>query len=263
VPLITVQHSGSVATVTLADPERRNALGVEMMTALAGAVDELETDPSVRVVVLTNEGTTFCAGGDVASRSRESVATNRAPSAVDLFGRFAASTKPYIGRLNGHCMGGGMGLAAAMDLSIAVDSARFGFPEVRLGVAPAIVSVLCLPKMRAADVRDAFLRGRKFDAAEAVSMGLVNRAVPAGSLDAAVDDVIADLLLGSPAAIAATKRVLAEVPTMSPAESVAWTAELSAALFAGDEAKSGIAAFRERRPAPWHEAWPSTGGGSR
>ncbi|SCG72023.1 enoyl-CoA hydratase/isomerase family protein [Micromonospora inositola] len=257
--LITTDRAGNIARVTLADPERRNALSVEMMTELVAAVDELETDPGIRAVVLTNQGTTFCAGGDVASRAREGQAIgNRAPSAVALFQRFAASSKPYIGRLNGHCMGGGMGLAAAMDISITVEEARFGFPEVRLGVAPAIVSVLCLPKMRLSDARDAFIRGRKFSAAEAVSMGLVNRVVPADLLDSAIDEVIADILAASPAAIAATKRVLAEVPKMSAPDAVAWTAELSAELFRGDEAQAGIAAFRGRKPAPWHESWPAT-----
>jgi methylglutaconyl-CoA hydratase len=144
-----------------------------------------------------------------------------------------------------------MGLAAALDVSIAVDTALFGFTEVRIGVAPAMISVVCLPKMRPADARAAFLRGNRFPAAEAVRIGLVNDAVPAEELDAAVAAVVADLLAGGPAAIAATKQLLAEVPGMPVDEATAWTADLSARLFAGDEAKAGMAAYLEKRPAPW------------
>jgi methylglutaconyl-CoA hydratase len=214
------------------------------------ALDAADSDPEVRVVVLTNRGRVFCAGADLSERS-----SGGAPPAIHspqaLFGRFARSPKPYVGRIAGHCVAGGMGLAAAMDISIATEGARFGFTEVRVGVAPAVISVVCLPKLRPADARAAFLRGRRFSAAEAAAMGLVNAAVPADRLDDEVDAVVHDLLAGGPGAIAAAKRLLAEVPGTPVDEAFRWTGELSGRLFATDEAREGMSAFLEKRPAAW------------
>ena len=249
-----------VCTVTLADEARRNALGTQLLTELAEALDAAEADDDVRVIVLTNEGRVFCAGANLAERSADSD-TPPAPSAMrspaDLFGRFARSPKPYVGRIAGHCVAGGMGLAAAMDVAIATDDAKFGFTEVRIGVAPAMISVVCLPKMPAAAARAALLRGNRFSADEAVQLGLINSAVPRGRLDAEVDAVIGDLLAGSPAGIAASKRLLAEVPRMPVDEAFAWTSRLSADLFATDDAREGMRAFLDKRPAAWVRAVPA------
>ena len=255
---VETDRRGGVLTVTLADEANRNALSARLTSELTDALDAADSDPEVRVVVLTNRGKVFCAGADLSERSSGggsgggSGGRDRTPPAPqDLFGRFARSPKPYVGRIAGHCVAGGMGLAADMDVAIAVEDATFGFTEVRVGVAPAMISVVCLPKMRAADARAAFLRGARFTGAEAARMGLVNAAVPADRLDAEVDAVVADLLAGGPNAIAASKQLLARVPGMPAEEAFGWTAELSASLFAGDEAKAGMRAYLEKRPAPW------------
>jgi methylglutaconyl-CoA hydratase len=262
VTLVEIELEGGVLTVTLADEARRNALSDQLVGELSDALDAADADPEVRVVVLTNRGTVFCAGADLSRRP--SGRDDDRPAAVrrpeDLFGRFARSPKPYVGRIAGHCVAGGMGLAAAMDISIAVDTAKFGFTEVRVGVAPAVISVVCLPKMRPADARAAFLRGNRFPAAEAARMGLVNAAVPADKLDAEVDAVVADLLAGGPGAIAAAKRLLAEVPGSPVDKAFRWTGELSAQLFASDEAKEGMSAFLEKRPAAWGRPASPEGG---
>jgi methylglutaconyl-CoA hydratase len=138
-----------------------------------------------------------------------------------------------------------------MDISIALDAAMFGFTEVRVGVAPAMISVVCLPKMRLGDARSAFLRGNRFDAIEARRMGLVNDAVPADELDSAVAGVLNDLLAGEPNAIAAAKRLTVVVPSLGTEEAFAWTTRLSAELFTSDEAHEGMSAFLEKRPASW------------
>ncbi|HEY6697769.1 MAG TPA: enoyl-CoA hydratase-related protein [Acidimicrobiales bacterium] len=246
-----------VLTVTLADEANRNALSTRLVGALTDALDAADEDPGVRVVVLTNHGRVFCAGADLSERSSGPGAgdAHGRPAAVrrpeDLFGRFARSPKPYVGRIAGHCIAGGMGLAAAMDISIATDDAKFGFTEVRVGVAPAVISVVCLPKLRAADARAAFLRGTRFPAAEAARIGLINAVVPAERLDDAVTAVVDDLLAGGPGAIAASKRLLSQVPGMPVDEAFAWTGALSAELFASDEAREGMRAYLEKRPAPW------------
>jgi methylglutaconyl-CoA hydratase len=144
-----------------------------------------------------------------------------------------------------------MGLAAAMDLSVAVEDARFGFTEVRRGVAPAMISVLCLPRMRPSDAAEAMLLGNRMTGADAARLGLVNRAVPAAGLDAAVDGFVADLLAGGPEALAATKQLLVRVPGMPVDEAFAWTARLSADLFRSDEAREGMRAFLEKRSPDW------------
>jgi len=248
-PLVETELCGRVMTITLADEERRNSLSRQLTGELVAALDIADHDPGVRVVVLTNKGSVFCAGADLAERTSAVPGIDVDPRA--LFGRFHRSPKPYVGRIAGHCVAGGMGLAAALDISVAVDHARFGFTEVRIGVAPAMISVVCLPKMRPADARAAFLRGHRFSANEAVRMGLINSAVPVGRLDEEVDAVVGDLLAGGPDAIAATKQLAAVVPGLPEEEAFEWTAALSARLFAGDEAREGITAYLEKRPASW------------
>ncbi|MDH3300174.1 MAG: enoyl-CoA hydratase-related protein [Acidimicrobiia bacterium] len=247
-----------VCTITLVDIERRNALSHALVTQLNAAIDAAEADESVRVIVLTNEGRVFCAGADLSHRSQENTAEHAAGASsldntdsVHLFRRFGQSAKPFVGRIAGHCVAGGMGLAAAMDISVAIDVAKMGFTEVRIGVAPAMISVLCLPKMRTADAADAILRGRRFPASEAAAMGLINRAVPADELDAAVDEIVTDLLAAGPNALAASKQLLARVPAMDLDEAFAWTGRLSGALFRSEEAAEGMAAYLEKRHAAW------------
>ncbi len=242
-----------VCTITLDDPERKNALSAQLTSELMDALDAAEADDLVRVVVLTNTGNTFCAGANLSERSGRTDAAKplRRVDPADLFARFGQSSKPYVGKINGHAVAGGMGLAAAMDYSVMLDTAKMGFTEVRIGVAPAMISVLCLPKMRAADARSAFLRGNRFLAPEGERMGIINRAVAAEEIDAAVDEVVADLVKGSPSALAVTKQLLATVPNLTTDEGFAWTVPLSAKLFSGDDAKEGMAAFLEKRPAAW------------
>jgi methylglutaconyl-CoA hydratase len=248
-PVVRSETRDGVCTVTLCDTEHRNALGRALITEMIGAFEAAEADDDVRVIVLTNEGSAFCAGANLSERSSSS--TDDAPAAVSspmhLFGRFARSPKPYVGRIAGHCVAGGMGLAAAMDISVAVEDAKFGFTEVRIGVAPAVISVVCLPKLRTADARATFLRGHRFTAVEAAEMGLINAAVPAERLDAEVDAVVDDLLAAAPGGLRAAKELLARVPQLGTDEAFEWTSTMSAQLFTTDEAREGMTAFLEKR----------------
>lgn len=241
---------GGVLTVTLADEENRNALSAHLLAELVDVLDEADTDPSVRVVVITNKGRVFCAGANLRERS-SGEKPSRVVDPLELFTRFRSAPKPYVGRISGHCVAGGMGLAAALDISVGLEDAKFGFTEVRIGVAPAMISVICLPKMRPADAASAFLRGHRFSGREAAEMGLINAAVSPERLDAEVDAIVADLLLGGPDALAANKQLLARVPEMSADDAFQWTKELSGELFRGDEAREGMTAFLEKRPPAW------------
>ena len=184
---VRVETADGILTVTLADVTNRNALGAAVVNGLHDAVTEANADPSVRAVVVTNEGTTFCAGANLKEQS--GVAKGERPKLGfdELLGEIQRSPTPIVGKVKGHVVGGGNGLVAALDIAIAQDDVKFGFTEVRLGVTPAIISVVCLPKMRRGEAMEAFLRGNRFSASRAAELGLISRAVPAGELDAAVE----------------------------------------------------------------------------
>jgi methylglutaconyl-CoA hydratase len=252
-PVVRVETSAGVATATLADVENRNALGRELVAGLREAIAAANADPGVRALVVTNEGSTFCAGANLKERSgaRGGAPATSSGGFEELLQDIQDSPKPVIGRIAGHVVGGGMGLAAALDISIAADDAKFGFTEVRLGVVPAIISVVCLPKMRPGDAMEAFLRGNRFPAARAAELGLINRAVPRDSLDAAVAEVLADLRAGGPRALGFARRLVHDVPRMARKEAFAFTTRLSNELFASEEAAEGMKAFLERRRPRW------------
>lgn len=247
--VVTTFDSG-VLTITLADPDNRNALSNQLLTELMAAIDRAEHDVAVRVVVLTNEGPVFSAGADLKERSNEQ-SSDATVGMATVFGRIIRSPKPFVGRISGHAVAGGVGLAASLDISIATEDAKFGFTEVRVGVAPAIISVICLPKMRRSEAAAAFLRGNRFLAPEAAELGLINEAVSADQLDSRVQEVVDDLLLGAPGALAAAKQLLTTVPSMEFDAALGWAAELSATIFESAEGREGIAAYLEKRPADW------------
>ncbi len=252
--LVTTTIDRGVCTITLADEARRNALSAAMLAELMDAIDVAETHPLVRVVVMTNAGRTFCAGADL-SEQRDAAPGTRPPvGLVDLLQRIRQSPKPFVGRIAGHCVAGGVGLAASFDIAVAVREATFGFTEVRLGLAPAMIAVVCLPKMRRGDAQELFLRGNRFDASEAARLGLIAHAVERDDLDATVEAVVADLLAGEPGAIAEIKRLIGVVPTLEDDEAFVWTAELSARLFTSAPAREGMSAYLEKRPASWVRA---------
>ncbi|MGB7104691.1 MAG: enoyl-CoA hydratase-related protein, partial [Acidimicrobiales bacterium] len=203
--LVKTEVINSVMTITLCDDQRRNALSDEMITALMTAVDAAENDDNVRVVILTNQGNVFCAGADLSQRSSDQPHGGAKFELYELLRRIRTSPKVFVGRLAGHCVAGGVGLAAVADISVAVDTATFGFSEVRIGVAPAIISVVCLHKMRRGDAQCAFLRGDRFSAHEAARLGLITKAVAAEELDAEVEAIVNDLLAVEPHALAAAK----------------------------------------------------------
>ena len=235
-----------IQRIVLADVENRNALGLPLVSELYQALLAAEQNESVRAVLITNEGTTFCAGANLKERSGSVQAEQSDTPQVgfeQLLKKIQTLAKPVIGRIAGHAVGGGMGLVAALDISIADEDAKFGFTEVRLGVAPAIISVVCLPKLRRGEAMEAFLRGNRFSGARAAELGLITRAVPAAQLDAAVEEVMADVRLGGPVALGFCKQLVNQVPTMPQDEAFAWTAEFSASLFEGAEAAAGYRHF--------------------
>jgi methylglutaconyl-CoA hydratase len=256
-PLVETQVDEGVMTITLNDIERRNALSRQLLKELVATIDLVEQDDTVRVVVLTNRGNVFCAGANLDERS--SGQSNDQDSAVQLgtlLQRIRQSPKPFIGRISGHCVAGGVGLAAVMDISIALDSSHFGFTEVRVGVVPAVISVVCLPKMRLADAQSTFLRGNRFSASEAARIGLINMAVPEDELDRNVLDAVNDLLAGNPHAISVAKQLTMPESATSLEQAFERMTVLSNELFASDDALEGMTAYLEKRPASWVRSIP-------
>ncbi len=250
--LVLAETVAGVTTITLADEENKNALGGTLIAEMRNQLATANSNPEVRAVVITNRGTTFCAGANLKERSGSSGGARHSTSAfVDLLLEIQASPTPVIGKIKGHAVGGGVGLACALDISIAVDDVKMGFTEVRLGVAPAIISVICLPKMRRGDAMEAFLRGNRFSGARAAELGLITRAVPAEELEAEVDRVISDIVRGGPKALTAAKQLVNGIPNMDQAAAFEFASKLSADLFRGDEAAAGMKAFLGRTPAPW------------
>lgn len=250
---VRLETANGVLTITLADVENRNALGAMVVNGLHDGIRQANADPEIRAVVVTNEGTTFCAGANLKEQSGATPGGGERPKLgfEELLGEIQASATPIVGKIKGHVVGGGNGLACAFDIAIAQQDVKFGFTEVRLGVAPAIISVVCLPKMRRGDAMEAFLRGNRFPASRAAEMGLISRAVPADELDAAVDEVLADLRRGGPNALGFAKSLVYNVPAMEQKEAFAWAADLSKRLFKGEEAAAGMKAFLKRQKPPW------------
>ena len=255
--MLQTSRSGPVLTLTLDRPEVRNALSAELVGRLTEAVGQAGLDDAVRVVVLTGTGRAFSAGADLSALQGLMTASAEAnledsEHLARLFRVIYTSPKPVVAKVQGHAIAGGCGLAAVCDFSLVSDDAKLGFTETRIGFVPAIVSVFVVRKLGEAAARDLLLRGRLIDAAEAARIGLVTRAVPAADLDAETDVLCHELATETSAsAVALTKRLLADVPSMGVAEGLSYAARLNALARATDDCKAGVAAFLAKTDAPW------------
>jgi len=239
------------AWITLNQPERRNALSDEVVTGLLDHLRTAIADERVRALVITGAGSAFCAGADLKSGGVRP-GTGENPF-VTMMKTIWESPKPVIGRINGPAFGGGLGLAAACDLTLAADTATFSFSEVRVGVIPAMISVMVIPKLGIQNTMWLFLTGERFSAPRAVDLGLIHRAVPAAALDAGVDDILGMIRLGGPNAIREAKQLVRRIPEMSMEEGFRYTTAKIAELFASAEAAEGMQAFVEKRKPKWAE----------
>jgi len=249
--LVHLDRVDGVGTITLDSPSNRNALSAQLHVELAAHLATACGDDEVRAIVLTATGTVFCSGADLKSASPS---PSPGVSFPDLLMAIMTAPKPVIAALNGSVRAGGIGLVAACDLVVAPADATFAFAEVRIGVAPAIIGVVCLRRMSPRAASRYFLTGEAFTAEEAVAAGLVTMACPLAEVPARVAALTAELRRAAPGAVAETKRLLADLPARSLADGFAHAASVSARLFASDEAQAGIAAFRDRRPPPWDPA---------
>ena len=247
---------GPVATVTLARLEARNALNATLIEELTRCFEELAEDESIRVVVLTGEGPSFCAGADIAYM-RDTAGfsyeenLDDARRLADMFLAVDDLPKPVVAKVLGAAIGGGVGLVAAADVAVAKEGTRFAFSEVRLGIAPATIAPFVVRKIGYSRTRALFLTGERFDAERAREIMLVHEVVPEGDIDAAVERVVAQLLQGGPAAQAAIKELLRQIEATEPMEALGIMTQLIAELRVGEEGQEGLGAFLDKREPFW------------
>lgn len=253
---VRIERDGrGVATMTMDRPEVRNAFDDALIAELTSAAEELAADDTVRAVVLTGAGEVFSAGADLNWMRRmkdytfeENVADSTRMN--DMFRTLDGLPKPLVGRINGHALGGGTGLLAVCDIAIAVDEATFGFTEVLLGLAPAVISPYVVRKVGRSFARAVFVTGERFDAWRALDVGLVHEVVARTGLDGAVEQAVQRCLRAGPEAVAAAKR-LPELALGPLDHATAETPGVIAALRVGEEGQEGMRAFFERRPPSW------------
>jgi enoyl-CoA hydratase/carnithine racemase len=248
-PLAPRCTEGAIARVTLNDPSHANALSSAMMTALDVAVVEAIADPAVRVIVLAAAGKIFCAGHDLGElRSSDDAATHETLFAQcsALMMRIVASPKPVIARVQGAAVAAGCQLVASCDLAFAVDTARFAVSGINLGLFCSTPGVAVARAVGRKDALDLLLTGRFASAAEAVSMGLINRAVPAADLDTAVEAAAAAIAAKPPEAIALGKAVFNRQVEAPLADAYAVASRAMAENLGYASAKAGIDGFLKR-----------------
>ncbi|MBW2281156.1 MAG: enoyl-CoA hydratase/isomerase family protein [Deltaproteobacteria bacterium] len=239
------------AWITLNRPEVRNALSSELVTELYDHLGEAESDDSARCIVLTGAGKGFCSGADLKNPPGMVRDGGRAVPYPEVLTRIWEGSKPVIAAINGPAFAGGLGLVGASDIVITSDKAQFSFSEVKIGVIPAVISVVCLRKLGAHHGMRLFLTGERFDGPQAVAYGLAHKAVPPEELAAAVQEEIEAIRKAGPNAVAECKKLVRQVPEHSLHEGFELTGKWSARLFASDEAAEGMAAFREKRDPRW------------
>lgn len=245
-----------VATLWLAQPAKHNILGAESIAELTDAADRLAAEESLRCVVLTGEGESFCAGGDL-SWMRAQIDGSRAERRAEagklaaMLGRIHALDLPVIARVNGQAYGGGLGLISVADIAIGAETARFGLTETRLGLIPATIAPYVIARLGPARAGEIFASSRRFGAEEAVRLGLLTRSATPETLDPTVEAEIAPYLQAAPGAVRDAKRLLRRLsPPIAP-EAVEASVAALADRWETAEAQAGVTAFLEKRPMPW------------
>ncbi len=253
--LVRYEVARGVARITLNRPERANALTWDMIGLLRVHVAAAKADGAVRVVVLAGAGEkAFCAGADLGGMAEGASSLDLHDGRGRLAGLFEdlyALGKPTIAQVHGWCLAGGFGLALSCDLVVAADTARFGCPEVDIGLWPFMITVPLVRSMPPKKALDLMLTGRRIDAAEADRLGFISRLVPASDLEAAVDELAATLVAKPPAAVRIGRDSFYRVLDQSAPDALATLHPLLSVLASTDDAAEGIAAFAEKRAPRW------------
>ncbi|TKZ21730.1 crotonase/enoyl-CoA hydratase family protein [Shimia litoralis] len=254
---ITIETDArGVATLTLNRPEKHNAMSGKMLEELTSAALQLGQDDSVRVVILTGEGKSFCAGGDLgwmrAQRDMDPETRGKeARKLAEMLQALNTLPKPLIGRVQGNAFGGGVGMASVCDVAVGADHLTMGLTETRLGLIPATIGPYVLSRMGEAMARRVFMSARLFKAPEAVTLGLLARIVPSNDLDAAVEAEVLPYLSVAPGAVASAKALTRALGPKIDDEIIDMTIQALVSRWESDEAEEGIGAFFDKRKPSW------------
>ena len=253
---IKIKIENHVATLTLNRPQVRNAFDAEMIDELAKAFWDLSLKPDLRVLVLEGEGESFCAGADLnwmKSMAKFSRIENIEDSEklYNMFKALADLPCPVLSVVQGHVMGGALGLVAASDICLSVDKTQFCFSEVRLGLAPAVISSFVASKVTPSDLHRYFLTAEVFGPKEARRMGLIQDFGSAKEIKDLKNQIVKKLSQNGPLAVRASKALLKQLPTLEDPKKV--TTELIANLRVSPEGQEGLTAFLEKRKPNWLE----------
>ena len=252
---LTTDERG-VAHLTLERSEKHNAMSARMIAELTEAAAIIAADSAIRVVVLTGAGKTFCAGGDLKWMQEQMAADGEtryreARKLADMLFAMNTLPQPVIGAVQGNAFGGGLGLISVCDVAIAVDHAKLGFTETRLGLIPATISPYCLARMGEAMARRVFMSARIFDSTEAVGLGLISRVVAPDHLEQAVEAEVVPYLSCAPNAVAESKRLARSFGLTIDEEVIDRTIRALARQWETTEAVEGVGAFFRKEKAPW------------
>ena len=254
---ITYTINEKVAVIALNRPEKRNAFNATLVTELKQAFTEADADTAVKVIVLKGNGEVFSAGADLGYL--QSLQSNTyqenlddSTSLMQLYKQIYTLSKPVIAQIEGHAIAGGCGLATVCDFSFAVDEAKFGYTEVKIGFIPAIVMVFLLRKIGERYAKELLLTGKLISAAEAKYMGLINDVVGVENMQSTIDQLCKELIeQTSRASVQATKQMIAAVQEMDLNNALNYAAEMNAKARATDDCKHGIASFLNKQKPEW------------
>jgi methylglutaconyl-CoA hydratase len=249
---IRVEADNGIGRITLARPEKKNALDEQAATELSSALEKFGADDDVRVVLLGAEGKDFCAGADLEALERALGADDEAQlrdakALGAVFERMRRLPKAVVASVRGRALAGGAGLATACDIVVASDDARFGYPEVGVGFVPAMVMTMLRRAMGEKHAFELVATGRIIDAHEALALGLVSRVSPAGSFDEDVESLLVRLAAAPPAALRLTKRLFYDLDAHDIASGLDLGARVNVEARSTDEFREGVRGFVARR----------------
>lgn len=251
--LLLVDVSDGVCTLTLNRPERRNAIGAPMVNELLYALEDAHADAEVRSIVITGAGQAFCAGGDFSQMTGGDDAAALPPKGdyKDLLLALLNTTKPIIARVNGHAMGGGLGLVAACTFAVASTDAKLGTPEINVGLFPYMIMAVLERVVSRRRLTEMFLSGERLSAEQAAEVGLINRAVAPGELDGAVSHFTSMVASKSPKTIELGLKGMRDSESLSLESKLPLLSERLLETLATEDAQEGLMAFLQKRAPEW------------